>query len=1069
MPCLFVDPSAAHRLEQASEFLRALDPSVEVLVVGATREAADDLARGLAVGRGATMGLHRFSTSQLAAQLAAGEMAQRGLAPGTPLATEALAARVTADLVAIGGLPYFAPVAAAPGFARALAATIAELRLAGVSAASLGRARSPGPDLAALLAAYTRQLEAAGIGDRAAFLALATAALRARTTRFEGWPLVLLDVPVDSAAEAEFLAALVSCAGEVLFTVAAGDLPTAARAREILGPSVRRASGSRTDAAAVEESSLTHVQRFLFAPDSPASRAADDSVRFFSAPGEERECVEIARFVLDEARAGTPFDRMAVFLRAPETYAPLLEAAFRRAGVPAYFARGTTRPDPAGRAFLALLACREENLSASRFAEFLSLARVPGEDGVAAAAEVDEEAAGSAGAPPSIRAPWRWEDLLVDAAVIGGRDRWQRRLEGLQEDLLLKLEAVTAEDPDSARVAALRRDLEDVSHLRAFALPVVDLLEELPLGAAWGDWLPLLRRLAETTLYRPARVLGVLEELAPMGGVGPVAIDEVNRVLGERLALLARDPPARRWGRVFVAPAGQARGRSFAAVFVPGLAERIFPQRPREDPLLLDDLRRELSPRLRTQVDRAVEERLLLQLAAGAAEARLYLSYPRVDVGEARPRVTSFYGLDVIRATLGELPDFEQLERQAAAAVRARLAWPAPPDPERAIDAVEHDLAVLDPLLHGTDLAHAKGRAKYLLELNPWLAGSLRTRYARWQIDRWGPRDGLCGASRDAVRAALVEHRPHRRAYSATALQRYAVCPYQFLLASIYRFEARSDPVPLERLDPLTRGSLFHEVQAATLRRLRDTAGGGKAIHHIDVGTACPVLDEVLAAVASDYRDRLAPPIARVWNDEIDRVRADLHAWLGRLAESGDEWRPRFFELAFGLPADPGRDEGSVAEAVELPGGWKLRGSVDLVEEARDGASVRVTDHKTGRDATPPRLVVAGGEVLQPVLYGLAIEAVTGRPVSEARLYYCTTRGGFNTRVVPLTDSARRLGLAVVEEIDRAVEAGVLLPSPREKACAYCDFRPACGPYEEQRAARFKQPLPELARLREMP
>ena len=42
--------------------------------------------------------------------------------------------------------------------------------------------------------------------------------------------------------------------------------------------------------------------------------------------------------------------------------------------------------------------------------------------------------------------------------------------------------------------------------------------------------------------------------------------------------------------------------------------------------------------------------------AVGAATDRLSLSYPRVEPTEARPRVPSFYGLEVARAThLGRL------------------------------------------------------------------------------------------------------------------------------------------------------------------------------------------------------------------------------------------------------------------------------------------------------------------------------------------------------------------------------------------------------------------------------
>ena len=96
-----------------------------------------------------------------------------------------------------------------------------------------------------------------------------------------------------------------------------------------------------------------------------------------SAPGESRECVEIARRIHAAARDGIPFDRIAVLLRAPDAYGPFLVEALRRAGVPAHFARGARRPDPSGRALLALLACAAEGYSARRFAEYLSLGEVP--------------------------------------------------------------------------------------------------------------------------------------------------------------------------------------------------------------------------------------------------------------------------------------------------------------------------------------------------------------------------------------------------------------------------------------------------------------------------------------------------------------------------------------------------------------------------------------------------------------------------------------------------------------------------------------------------------------------
>src|SRR5206468_400583 len=88
----------------------------------------------------------------------------------------------------------------------------------------------------------------------------------------------------------------------------------------------------------------------------------------------------------------------------------------------------------------------------------------------------DPEAPVAAG---TLRAPWRWEKLLVDAAVIGGRDRWAKRLSGLKNSLERNL----ADVEDEAKAAMLQRELADLSALSAFALPLLDALAALPSAA----------------------------------------------------------------------------------------------------------------------------------------------------------------------------------------------------------------------------------------------------------------------------------------------------------------------------------------------------------------------------------------------------------------------------------------------------------------------------------------------------------------------------------------------------------------------------------------------------------
>src|SRR5919202_1510644 len=89
--------SASRRLDAALAFLRNYPPAHPIVVVGATREAADDLARRVAAERGATVGLMRFSLTQLAARVAARALGGRGIAPSTDLGSEAIAARVAFD------------------------------------------------------------------------------------------------------------------------------------------------------------------------------------------------------------------------------------------------------------------------------------------------------------------------------------------------------------------------------------------------------------------------------------------------------------------------------------------------------------------------------------------------------------------------------------------------------------------------------------------------------------------------------------------------------------------------------------------------------------------------------------------------------------------------------------------------------------------------------------------------------------------------------------------------------------------------------------------------------------
>ena len=96
------------RLDAAIEFLRAVPPGSDVLVVGPVRETVDDLVRELSRESGATFGIHRYGFWQLVAHLASTELASARLAPATRLGAEAVAARAAFDAASERRIPRLA-------------------------------------------------------------------------------------------------------------------------------------------------------------------------------------------------------------------------------------------------------------------------------------------------------------------------------------------------------------------------------------------------------------------------------------------------------------------------------------------------------------------------------------------------------------------------------------------------------------------------------------------------------------------------------------------------------------------------------------------------------------------------------------------------------------------------------------------------------------------------------------------------------------------------------------------------------------------------------------------------
>ena len=357
---------------------------------------------------------------------------------------------------------------------------------------------------------------------------------------------------------------------------------------------------------------------------------------------EDDEAVEIARRVLEHHRSGRPWHEIGIVVRAKEPYAPLLETAFARFGIPVrpYFAT-PLEGHPVSRLFSSTLAAL---LSGWNWEPVLSAALSPaGLAGASPAAARFEYAVreqlpgeglerlraigvamGDAGAIVEFLDrlgsfdAWRTETLTPTA--------WANRLGGLNAlleppRLAGRVEQHSCEAKlHCASTSASRTGLRALKGPRGAGAPPHITPERISVwracAAAAKAWLGAV---AETAAYLPDR---------------PIALEAFLKFAQPAL----RDATIRsvefRRDAVRLIDAQEARQWELPVVFVCGLLEGAFPRAARPDPILGEALRGALRRRqitVRTRSERDSEERFLFDVALSRATSELVLSHPRLN------------------------------------------------------------------------------------------------------------------------------------------------------------------------------------------------------------------------------------------------------------------------------------------------------------------------------------------------------------------------------------------------------------------------------------------------------
>ncbi len=916
------------------------------------------------------------------------------------------------------------------------------------------------PSLAALLARTANDLREAGIAsDRLAGLLPAVAATPDRALLLGHVAALVADFEARRARFADPTSALERAAGatrapsaEPLLVYGLYDLGglrerllgAVARERPVLafvpddGEDEPESRGSPPARAALFEGLLGALPRPL--PASPGPAPA-----FVVAPSDSSEARETVREILRAVDAGTPLHSCAVLLRDPARQEPALLAELRRRDLPFFRpAGGGFSRSPAGRAVLALLA-----LAARGF---------EGDDAVALADALEGLAALPAGSAP------RLARLLADLRFRHGLEDLDRRVAEA------RAKSGIAERPDSeseGRLSERARRLHDsLSAAEAFlALAGPAIPDASP--APFPEWSARLSSAVSAFLPSgPDRAslgaafdtLSALDRLEPGGRVSAT---EVLAFLPDALETVpVRSGQFERDG-VAVLSAISARGLLFDAVFVPGLAEQLFPRPGRPDPLLFDEERRALATRAdvrlaaRTGPRHAREERFLFHLALTSARERLVLLAARRESATDRPRLLSPFLLDVLAQTAGRSVRETELSAPGAIAGLRFLPLGVVPNDGLPIDAAEALTRALarDPALAARLASPPEGLSR---------AAARASSRARSEFT---DREGRIG--RPSSRLALTG-----RPLSASRLERRAACAYRAFLADGLGLAAPDEPADALYLDALALGTLAH----ATLERLAGAAGpsGLASLDDVAVRAACR------AEATAFFRELEIDPPAPLVDAAETLLRDRVGAVVARERERDERLPLAGAEVRFG----PGE---ALSPRVALPSGdVVLVGRIDRLD--RDGAAALVVDYKFGRARPYGRKnakghLVAGGERLQLAVYALAArESGAALPRAE---YLFVERDGDESVAVPVCFGEA----ATAEAVDRFRAALVLLETAASRGdffpkttpfasgdshCGTCDFAAVCGPghlrvYGRKREAeREADPVHPLFALEEI-
>jgi ATP-dependent helicase/DNAse subunit B len=997
-PQLLIAPAASGKTQFAIDRLRAVkarDPLAPVAVILPNQQQLAEFRRRLAQSGGA-IGVELLTFHLLYAELLT-RVDRRRARLADPLQIRLLR-HVVDQLCDAGKLPYYAALRNKPGFVTLLRDTIEELKRARVEhktffAAVMGL----GPRLEELAAIYTAYqdwlqredwADAEGQGWLAA-LALEEHPVLGGDTRL----LIVSGFDEFNPTQLGVLTILAQRAQETIITLT-GDLARPRlvhrrfdRARQAMIDQLHIAPDAWSAAGKFRNAELKTLAEDLF--ETPRSRLPFPiSVEFVEAQNRLEESRAALRWIKRRSVSdGMPVDEVAILARNLAAYRPSLIEVAAEFGVPLRLIGGAPLIDnPAIAALLSLLTLplldwpRRQVLEAWRSPYF------------------DWSAQGI-----TDQAAVRLDALTRAARVIGGLAQWQEAFHVLSQPRLAEA-LIEDEDQPADFIApeeaqSLQRKFDAFTALitpapqatiRDYAALIEDLIGDIEATGAGiaarvlQNPITAARDLSALRACKDA-LRGLVLSDAAIGSANPIEYRAFVTELRSAIAALSYAPDDE--SGVFTASALDARGLSFRAVALLGLAEGEFPQAEREAVLLRETDRAVLRDRgLAIEPKLRGDEITFFYQAVTRAAERLLLTRPYL-AEDGQPWEPSPYWTQVLK--LFDHPIVRKVRPEDVLS------------PDEAASPIEWVQAArrFDPQMQrGLEILRARlneATSEYEGTL-PELSGVLRQRYSA------------------------------AHGWSASRLEMYGTCPFAFYIAHALALEPRTPPE--EGYDARILGSMLHKVLE-------------KVYQHDDPLSALPaVAREVFATAPADYGFR---PSA-LWDAQQRELEAKLRVTLKALAEVSEDFTPYRFEQKFGM-GNPSLIV-RAADGAEI----RLHGYIDRLDVDQHGR-LRVIDYKASGSTIRAKDLEKGKRLQLPLYALAAQDALRLGEVTSGFYWHLLKGEASSFKLEKYPDGVEaafdQVKQHVIDHVSR-IRAGRFQPAPPDGGCpAYCPAIAFCWRY----------------------